>query len=472
MVTKPYEAVYRHIQEVQRRLGERTELAKLFAQCFPNTLETTTELLEDGTAFVFTGDIPALWLRDSSAQVDPYVALAADDAQLRALLRGLIARQALYLQIDPYANSFNREPNEHGHSQDRPRQGPWVWERKYELDSLCYPIRLCYRYWQATGDETVFTEEVQKMLYAIVKVMETEQRHEELSEYRFERLSPCPPSDTLPFEGRGTRTNFTGMIWSGFRPSDDACRFGYLIPANMFAVVVLGYLATIAREVYRDEALAKRAEKLREEVEFGIQTYGIVDHPHLTQHSQTDREPFGAQEKRQNATPSRPASALGQMDQETSKTSSDFTSGQIYAYETDGFGNYLLMDDANVPSLLSIPYLGYRPANDPLYLNTRRFILSEENPYYFSGKAARGVGSPHTPHRYIWPIALAMQGLTSTDRAEQDELLKVLASTTAGTNYMHEGFCADDPAQFTRPWFAWANSLFSAFVLQWLDGLE
>lgn len=424
MATIHSTAVKHWIEKVEQQLGEQTQLAKLFAQCFPNTLETTTALLEDNTTFVFTGDIPAMWLRDSSAQVHPYIPLAADDSTLRQMLSGLIQRQARSIQIDPYANAFNREPDGQGHTQDRPQQGPWIWERKYELDSLCYPVRLCYHYWQTTQDRAVFTEDVYRMLQAIVKVMETEQHHDEQSTYHFERLSPCPPSDTLPFGGHGTRTNFTGMVWSGFRPSDDACQFGYLIPANMFAVVILGYLITIAREIYQDTDLADRAQKLRTEIEFGIQTYGIVEHPRF---------------------------------------------GRIYAYETDGFGNYTLMDDANVPSLLAIPYLGYRSVDDPLYQRTRRFILSEDNPFFFTGTAAQGVGSPHTPHDHIWPIALAMQGLTALEQTERDTLLHTLLQTTADTSYMHESFHADDPTRFTRPWFAWANSLCAEFILHWLN---
>src|SRR5690348_7521400 len=179
MATNRYGTVYQCIEDVKRQLGAQTQLATLFAQCFPNTLETTTELLEDGTTFVFTGDIPALWLRDSSAQVNPYIPLAADDPDLRRMLRGLIQRQARYLQIDPYANAFNREPDGKGHTQDRPPQGPHVWERKYELDSLCYPLKLCYTYWQATRDEMVFTDDVRGMFQAIIALMETEQHHTE-----------------------------------------------------------------------------------------------------------------------------------------------------------------------------------------------------------------------------------------------------------------------------------------------------
>lgn len=406
---------------MQRKLVHTPQLAEMFARCYPNTLETTVELLADESTFVVTGDIPAMWLRDSSAQVNPYICVAQDDPELQRLLRGLIQRQARYILIDAYANAFNREANGQGHTDDQPTAGPWVWERKYELDSLCYPIKLCYKYWQATGDTTVFTETAREMLHKIVEVMQIEQHHDACSAYRFERPAPLLPSDTLPFEGRGTRTNYTGMVWSGFRPSDDACKFGFLIPANMFAVVVLGYTIEIARQIYQDSELAAHAEKLRQEIEFGIQTYGIVEHPRY---------------------------------------------GRIYAYETDGYGNYNLMDDANVPSLLSIPYLGYRPMEDPLYQNTRRFVLSPDNPYYYVGGSAYGVGSPHTTAHSIWPIALCMRGLTSIDADEQEEMLRLLVATTAGTGYMHESFHVDDPHQFTRPWFAWANSLFGEFVHQ------
>ncbi len=418
-----YRTIYHQIQTIHEHLVQHPQLAALFAQCFPNTLETTTELLDDQTTFVFTGDIPAMWLRDSSAQVNPYLSFVAEDPDLQRMFRGLIWRQARYIQIDPYANAFNREANGKGHTQDRPLQSAWVWERKFELDSLCYPVKLCFQYWQATGDTSVFTDDVRKMLQTIVSVMEVEQ-HRETSSYSFERPDPLGPSDTLPLTGRGTRVNFTGMIWSGFRPSDDACRFGYLIPANMFAVVILGYLITIAQEIFQDQELARRAEKLRQEIEFGIETYGVVNHPRF---------------------------------------------GRIYAYETDGFGNYNLMDDANVPNLLSIPYLGYRPVHNELYQRTRQFVLSEENPYYFAGQVAQGLGSQHTPENYIWPIGLAMQGLTTTDHEEQTRILHLLASTTAGTNFMHEGFNVNDPEQFTRPWFAWANSLFAEFFLGWLN---
>jgi len=420
MPSLSYPGVQQIKSEIGRRLEQRPHLRDTLLNCFPNTLETTTRLFDDGTSFVFTGDIPAMWLRDSSAQVSPYLPLLGRDRDVQRLIAGLIRRQANYLLIDPYANAFNAEPSGAGHADDLPGQSPWVWERKFELDSLCYPVWLLHRYWQATGDRAIFTGEVVQMLKAVVRVMRIEQHHERDSEYRFERLQPLLPSDTLTHAGRGAPVAYTGMVWSGFRPSDDACTYGYLIPANMFAVVVLGQLAQMAAALL-DADLEQSAFVLRDEIECGIQIHGIVMHPNY---------------------------------------------GQIYAYETDGHGHHLLMDDANVPSLLSVPYLGYRDSSDATYCNTRRFILSPDNPYFFAGKRAAGIGSPHTPGGLIWPISLAMQGLTSTSASEREDLLETLISTTNETAFMHEAFHPDDPSHFTRPWFAWANSLFAEFALQ------
>ena len=259
---------------------------------------------------------------------------------VRGLIKGLLKKQFNYILRDPYANAFNRSANGNGHIYDLPKQSPWVWERKYEVDSLCSVIFIAYKFWKKTGRTGHFDEAYKNMLSIILDLWETEQYHAEKSPYTFERPNPWKPSDTMTRGGKGEPVGYTGMTWSGFRPSDDACIYNYLIPSEMYAVVVLGYLAEIAREIYSDEALALRAEKLRGEIDNGIKTYGIVDHPKY---------------------------------------------GKIYAYETDGLGNYNLMDDANVPSLLSAPYLGYCSADDPIYQNTRRFILSEDNPYYFSG---------------------------------------------------------------------------------------
>lgn len=407
--------------QVESLLAQRApQAARMFRKCLLNTLETTVTQQDDGTTFVVTGDIPAMWLRDSAAQIEPYVRFAASDESLRAMVRGVIMRHARYIGIDPYANAFNVAANGRGHQDDRTEMNPWVWERKWELDSLCYPIRLCKLYWDATADPSVFDESVHNMFKSVVATMRTEQNHD-ASPYKFVRPFTLTSGDTLAFHGVGTPTDRTGMVWSGFRPSDDACIYGYLVPANMFAVVVLGYIEEFALSRYGDSELASQASELRGEIDAAIEAYAIVKHP---------------------------------------------TYGYIYAYEVDGRGRLNLMDDANIPSLLSIPYLGYRPATDPIYRNTRAFVLSEANPHYHTGRHAAGVGSPHTPNKNIWPLALIMQGLTATDPAESWDLINTLAATTAGTGYMHESFDPNDPGRYTRRWFGWANSLFAELVMR------
>lgn len=392
------------------------DLAPLAAQCFLNTMETTVRQLEDGSYFVITGDIPAMWLRDSAAQVRPYVKYAKEEPELQKILEGIIEKQAEFVCIDPYANAFNESANGLGH-QDETKLNDHVWERKYEVDSLCAPLYLGYAYWKATGIDRIFTPVWHEMIKHIVETFTIEQEHGN-SEYFFRRYD-CVKSDTLPCKGKGRPVNRTGMTWSGFRPSDDCCKFGYLIPSNMMAVTALGYGEQICKECYGDEELAGRCHELAEEILDGILAYGIVEHPKY---------------------------------------------GKIYAYETDGFGNYNMMDDANSPSLLAMPYLGFCDREDELYQNTRRFLLSADNPYYYEGSLARGMGSPHTPQGYVWPIGIVMQALTSGSREEILDCLGMLAKTHAGTNYMHESFHPSMPEQYTRPWFAWANTLFAELL--------
>lgn len=296
-------------------------------------------------------------------------------------------------------------------------QNDHVWERKYEVDSLCAPLYLGYHYWKTTGIDRIFTESYYEMIAAIVKTFQTEQDHGK-SEYYFRRHD-CEKTDTLPNEGRGTAVKVTGMTWSGFRPSDDCCEFGYLIPSNMMAVKAMEFAEEICRECYGESELAGKCRALSGEIRRGIEKYGVVEHPKY---------------------------------------------GRIYAYETDGLGGWNLMDDANSPSLLSMPYLGYCDREDPVYQNTRRFILSADNPYYFQGSIARGVGSPHTPEGYVWHIGIIMQALTSVNRREIEECLDMLAGTHAGTNYMHESFEPSAPEVYSRPWFAWANTLFAELL--------
>ncbi|MNS63274.1 hypothetical protein D3C72_963640 [compost metagenome] len=407
------------LQEAEEQLKHRPKLLQLFKNCFPNTLETTTKLMDDGTTFVITGDIPACWLRDSVEQVIHYIPFAKNDPDLQRIIGGLIKRHIKYILIDPYANAFNELANDwHWSRADITDMSPWVWERKFELDSLCFPVRLAYKYWKETELTDMFDLEFRQAMQTIYDLFKTEQRHFELSPYRFTRSNGIP-EDSIRNQGMGMPVNYTGMVWSGFRSSDDACDFHYNIPANMFAVVTLRQMQEFAEWVYRDLAFLEELKQLEADIDHGIKLYGIYRHPKF---------------------------------------------GPIYAYETDGFGNYCLMDDAGTPGLMSIPYLGYVPADDEIYQNTRRFALSKENPFYFEGKAAKGIGSPHTPKEYIWHMALSMQGLTAITREEKLEMIALLEATDADTGFMHEGFHADDPAVFTRKWFAWSNSLFSQLV--------
>lgn len=403
------------IDHVAMKLPQYPTLRKMFADTFSNTFLTTLKPQGDGSLFVITGDIPAMWLRDSAAQVQPYLRLAKSDSLFANLIANVVKRQAAFVLIDPYANAFNEAANGHCHNKDKTEMGDWIWERKYELDSLCAPLKLAHDLWRATGQIDHLDATFTSAARLVVETIATEQHHEN-STYRFERLEG-PSSDTLSNGGLGSAVGFTGMSWSGFRPSDDACRYHYLLPANMMAVVALECLVQLP---LRDVGLQLQARMLAQEIRTGIETHGTVMHRRF---------------------------------------------GKIYAYEVDGLGHHSLMDDANVPSLLAMPYLGYCRSDDPTYQATRSFALSAENPYFYAGKSAQGVGSPHTPENFIWPIALCMQGLTSASKMEKIALLETLLHTDAGTGLMHESFHKDNPEKFTRPWFAWANSLFAEFVL-------
>ncbi|MER6399552.1 glycoside hydrolase family 125 protein [Kitasatospora sp. NPDC001603] len=395
--------------------------APLVRDCLLNTWTTAMRWSTAGGAqprevFVATGDIPAMWLRDSTAQVRPYLAAAGEDTQVADALVAVSRRQTRMVLHDAYANAFNDGPTgEHGEPGDRPAPGRWVWERKYELDSLCAPLQLAYALWRATGRTDHLDDGFARAGRRIVDLWRTEQDHAS-SDYRFVRPHGPYAGDTLPGEGRGAPVAVTGMTWSGFRPSDDRCAFGYLIPANALAAVSLHGLAELATVVLADPVLAAQCQALAAEIDTGIARHGVVEH-------------------------------AGQ---------------RVLAYEVDGLGGYLIGDDANLPSLLSLPLAGWCTADDPLYVATRELILSEANPWFYRGRHANGIGSPHTPPGHIWPLALAAQGLTG----DAERALAVLAGTTAGTGLMHESFHADDPARFTRAWFGWANAMFSELALQ------
>jgi uncharacterized protein len=417
------DAVDAKISEVKREIAD-PELAWLFENCFPNTLDTTVTF---GTyknrpdSYVITGDINAMWLRDSTAQVIPYLALAQEDRKLKEMIAGVINRQTRCILIDPYANSFDfgAKACPWGEN-DKPPIRPELCERKWEIDSLCYPVRLAHAYWKTTGDASCFHADWKQAARRTVQTFREQQRKKDGGPYTFQRTTDNP-IDTLPFGGRGNPTRSVGLIHSGFRPSDDACIYPFLIPSNFFAVVALNQLAEIFSTELSDKAFPLECQDLAHEVTAALDAYSKAHHA------------------RHNS---------------------------IYAYEVDGFGNQLFMDDANVPSLLSLPYLGCCAADDSSYLNTRAFVLSEDNPYFFRGRAGEGIGGPHVGLNMIWPLGIIMRALTSRDDREILSCLNMLKTTHAGTGFMHESFERNDPKKFTRSWFAWANTLFGELVLK------
>lgn len=417
--------VEKKIAEVKKMLTN-PYLAWMFENCFPNTLDTTVHYRtldgEDDT-FVYTGDIHAMWLRDSGAQVWPYVQLANSDAKLKKMLRGVVLRHWKCINIDPYANAFNDGPTGGDWMSDLTDMKPELHERKYEIDSLCYPLRLAYHYWQVTGDASIFGEDWIQAIGKILKTFQEQQRKDGPGPYKFQRRTERQ-LDTMQNDGYGHPVKPVGLIVSSFRPSDDASTYQFLIPSNFFAVTSLRKAAEILTEVNKEQALADECRALADEVEEALKKYATYNHP---------------------------------------------VHGTIYAFEVDGFGNQLLMDDANVPSLLAMPYLGDVDINDPIYQNTRRFVWSEDNPYFFKGKAGEGIGGPHIGYDMVWPMSIMMKAFTSRDDKEIEECIKMLMNTDAGTGFMHESFHKDNPEKFTRAWFAWQNTLFGELILKLID---
>lgn len=416
-------AVEQLITEVKDAIAD-PKLKWMFENCYPNTLDTTVKFQMKGKkpdTFVITGDIEAMWLRDSSAQVWPYLQLLKQDKELQLLVAGLINRQAQCILLDPYANAFNDGPKgSYWETDNTQHMIKELHERKWEIDSLCYPIRVAYYYWLLTGDTSVFDTDWHNAMQLVVKTFKEQRRKDGLGPYSFTR--DCDrPTDSQINGGFGAPVKPVGLIVSAFRPSDDATQYGFLIPSNMFAVVSLRQLAEIENKVYGNADFAGQCLELASEVDEAIQKYGVVNHP---------------------------------------------VAGKIYAFEVDGFGNSLCMDDANVPSLLGAPYLGYCKADNSLYQNTRKFVWSDNNPYFFKGKAGEGIGGPHVGLDYAWPMSIIMKGLTTGDAAELKECLTLLRNTDADTGFMHESFHVDNPAKFTRSWFAWTNTLFGELIVK------
>jgi uncharacterized protein len=413
------------IASLRRQISDPV-LRRMFERCFPNTLDTTVfpgNFAGHSDTFVITGDIDAMWLRDSSAQVWPYLSFARQDKHLATLIEGVVRRHARMILIDPYANAFTRntsDPPLPWAVNDHTEMKPGVAERKWEVDSLCYVVRLAHGYWRQTGDTKPFDTEWSAAAWKILQTFREQQRLDGPGPYYFTRQTSTP-TDTLPLRGYGNPARPVGMIYSMFRPSDDACIYPLFVPANLFAMRALNYLRELASEVIKDDKLASSCAGILAQVSRAVAEHGKTTRP---------------------------------------------DSGEIWAYEVDGFGNALMMDDANAPGLISLPYLECCDVADPLYQRTRKFALSTSNPYFFHGEAAEGIGGPHIGLGQIWPISIILRALTSTDDAEITTCLKWLRNTNAGTYFMHESFDENDPQRFTRPWFAWANTLFGELILK------
>ena len=398
------------------------ELGWLFENCFPNTIDTTVDFeMIDGKpdTYVITGDINAMWLRDSTAQVWPYLLLIKKDKELQQLVTGVINRQTNCILLDPYANAFYKDVNQVSEwKSDLTKMQPCIDERKWEIDSLCYPIRLAYNYWKLTGDTTPFDMFWKDAIKATLKTFKEQQRKTDKGPYSFQRTTAWA-TDGVPLAGYGYPVKPVGLICSMFRPSDDATVFPFLIPSNFFAVVSLKQAAIMAKQISKDDILANELQALANEVEKALQQHAVINHPQY---------------------------------------------GKVYAYEVNGFGSFHLMDDANVPSLLSLPYLDAVKNTDPVYINTRKMLLSANNPFFFKGKAAEGIGGPHAGMDMIWPLSIVMRGLTSRDDNEIKACIEMLRKTHGGTGFMHESFHKDDSTNFTRKWFAWANTIFGELL--------
>lgn len=423
------EAVERKLVETKAKIPD-PKLAEMFEKCFANPLDMAVTHVRDekgvDDTWIIAGDLPDMWLRDSTTQALPYLPYMREDDGLRRMTGGLLRRQFKCVVIDPYANSFTLDPSKPSMwMSDMTEMKRELHERKYELDSLCYVLRLAGEYWRLTGDKAVFDGTWLQAMEKILAVMKTQQRKAGLkTEYRFQRKS-ANPVDSLPNAGYGHPAKPCGLIASAFRPSDDATVFPFLVPSNFMAVDTLRRAATVLEEANGELEMARACRDLAGEVSAALRKHAVVRHPKY---------------------------------------------GEVYAYEVDGYGGVLLGDDANAPSLLSLPYLAGVPKNDPIYLNTRRLVWSKDNPYFFTNGQYGGIGSPHTGIDMFWPLSCIIRALTTDNRSEIADSLEIIKKVDFGTGFIHEGVDMSDPGKYTRHWFGWANALFGELMVKLVDG--
>lgn len=417
------DAIEKTITQIKKAIPDK-QLSWLFENCFPNTLDTTVDfeiINNKPDTYVITGDIDAMWLRDSTAQVWPYLPFIKEDKKLQELIKGVINRQTKCILLDPYANAFYKDPNKVSEwKNDLTDMKPGIHERKWEIDSLCYPVRLAHKYFELTGDTSCFDADWLEAMRKVLQTFTEQQRKNGRGPYTFQRTTSWA-TDGVPLSGYGYPVKPVGLICSMFRPSDDATIFPFLIPSNFFAATSVQQLYAMLQNMHADMKTFEPYENLYSEITDALKKYAYIQHD---------------------------------------------VYGKIISYEVNGFGSFNLMDDANIPSLLSLPYLaGNDFAQTTEYINTRKLLLSTDNPFFFAGSAGEGNGGPHTGMDYIWPMSITMRALTSNDENEINHCLQMLVQSNAGTGFMHESFYKDDASKFTRKWFAWANTLFGELIV-------
>lgn len=426
------------IEDMKSRITD-LDLARLFENCFPNTLDTTIRWHHPGAdpqTFIVTGDINAEWLRDSQKQISPYLSLAKHDPKIKQLFKGAINTQIDYVIAHPYCNAFH-PPSQSGISFELNNQADVVYPRvnlhtvfecKYEIDSLASFLALSNDYYAATGDSSFLTSSWFKALTRLLRTLSEqavstydEEGHKQNNYYIFKRKSDTG-TETLNLQGHGNPVNRnTSLIRSAFRPSDDSTIYQFFIPGNAFMATELKKTAQMLKDKQSKQNIAEKIAELAADITQGIYSHGVYDHPVF---------------------------------------------GKVFAYEVDGFGSVSIMDDANTPSLLSLPDMGFVEKDDPIYLNTRKMVLSKNgNPYYLTGEFFEGIGGPHIGTRFAWPMSHLVAIRTSTSDKEIAKSLEIIKKSTADLGLMHESVNVDLPHSYTRSWFAWCNSEFAKTML-------